>query len=83
MQSLSIAAAVGPATASPALFKKIIAATGSKNPELAKTITSEVESGLVGLFNDDTMDIAKAANLFVTAGGLAEPPTTKSASPTG
>ena len=54
-RSLSVAAAVGPATASPALFKEIIAATGENNPELANVITSEVETSLVDLFNDDTM----------------------------
>ncbi len=83
LQSLSVAAAVGPATASPALFKEIIAATGSNNPELTKTITSKVETSLVDLFNDDTMDITKAAGLFETAAGLTETPTTESASPTG
>jgi hypothetical protein len=82
-RSLSVAAAVGPATASPTLFKKIIAVTGSTNPRLTKTITSKVESGLADLFNDNTMSIAKAGGLFETAAGLAEPPTTKSASPTG
>ncbi len=83
LRSLSVAAAVGPATAAPALFKEIIAATASNNAELAKVITSKVESGLVDLFNDDTMDIAKAGGLFETASGLAETPTAKSASPTG
>lgn len=80
-RSLSIAAAVGAATASPASFKKIIAATVSNNPQLAKAITSKVESSLVYLFNDNTMDLAKAGKLFETASGLAETPTAKSASP--
>ncbi len=84
VESLTVAMAVGVSTAAPESFREIIAEVGTSSPGITEIVTSQVEGGLIELFNDPSINTSDLDSLFTAAGpSLTETPTQESASPSG